>query len=97
MTSAALRAWLDLPNLMVSYERRGIVIMTVALRHEAATAVVAKATEVFRAIDGDPERIETVLEVVTMVREVLGGGDPQVLPLDGDETSALDVLFGAPS
>lgn len=36
---AALRIWLEPPNLVVSYERRGIVTMTISLRQELAVTV----------------------------------------------------------
>lgn len=90
---AALRMWLDSPNLMASYERRGIVIITVALRTEAATAAAEKMSQMiadYRAAGfGDPERLDIIDECVVMMREVLRDNSRQVLPLDLDSASPL--------
>jgi hypothetical protein len=95
---AALRIWLDVPNLMVSYERRGITIFVVSLRVEAAKAAVASLNDrllLFVAAGaGDPERVETLREILDMTREALSGGPGQVWPLTRSGVSALDSLFG---
>lgn len=98
---AALRMWLDSPNLMISYERRGVVIVTVSLRIEAATAAATKLGQMiadYRASGfGDPERLDIMDEFVVMMREVLRDDSAQVLPLDIDDASPFDALFGAAS
>lgn len=98
---AALRMWLDAPNLMASYERHGIVIFTIGLRIEAAGAAAAKLAQMiadYRATGaGDPERLDTLDELVAMMRDVLTDRSGQILPLDVDVASPLDALFGAAS
>jgi hypothetical protein len=98
---AALRMWLDNPNLMASYERHGIVIVTVGLRIEAAAAAAAKLAQMiadYRATGaGDTERLDMLDEIVVMMREVLRDQSAQVLPLDIDVASPIDALFGAAS
>lgn len=100
-STAAVRMWLDPPNLMASYERRGIAIITVGLRREAATAATKKLAEMIsdlRAANyGDPARLETLSEIAAMAREVLGGSSGQVLPLDLNSNSLFDKMFGAAS
>jgi hypothetical protein len=98
---AALRMWLDAPNLMASYERHGIVIVTVGLRMEAATAAASKLAHMiaeYRASGaGDPERLDTLDELVAMMRDVLRDKAGQILPLDANDASPFDALFGATS
>lgn len=98
---AALRMWLDAPNLMASYERRGIVILTLSLRIEAATAAATKLGQMiadYRAAGaGDPDRLDTLNELVVMMCDVLRDKSGQILPLDIDDASPLDALFGAAS
>lgn len=95
---AALRMWLESPNLVVSYERHGIVTMTISLRQELAVTVARtlaeKLDEYAASGVSDPEQLETMKEVAVMAREVLGGGGRQVLPLGRDGKSPLDDLFG---
>jgi len=93
--------WFDAPNLLASYERHGIVIVTVGLRIEAAAAAAAKLAQMIAdhraAGAGDPERLDTLDELVVMMRDVLRNKDGQILPLDVNDASPLDALFGATS
>jgi hypothetical protein len=95
---AALRIWLDTPDLMASYERRGVVVVTVALRMEAAKAAVTGLGEMLAlyasADAGDPGRVEALNEILDMAREALSGGPGQILPLTNEIASPLDALFG---
>lgn len=95
---AALRIWLDTPNLMASYERRGIVVAIVSLRTEAAKAAVVGLGEMLAlyasADAGDPGRVEALNEILDMAREALSGGSGQILPLTNEIASPLDALFG---
>lgn len=89
-----LRVWLDAPNLMVSYERRGITVVTLSVRQEAAH-VAAKKFDTLVAEHGaeaDPEILETLNEIRDMVREALNGGPGQILSLDGEVL--FSDLFG---
>ena len=101
LPAAALRMWFDAPSLMASYERHGIVIITVSLRIEAATAAVTRLDQMladYRAAGaGDPERLDTLDELVAMMRDVLRDKSGQILPLDVDDASPLDALFGVTS
>lgn len=93
---AALRIWLDEPDLMVRYERRGITILTIGLRKEAAKAAVTKFNEILQeySASGDPDAIEILSEILDMSRETLNGSPGQLLPLDGDDASPFNNLFG---
>jgi hypothetical protein len=94
-----IRVWLEEPNLLLSYERRGIPAGTLRLRRELAVALLAKyeAAWPVMKVTADPARIEVISEIMTMAREVLAGSDGQVMPLTGDGSSPLDALLGAPS
>lgn len=100
---AALRVWMEEPNLSMSYERRGAVLVTVQCRRELASSSVGWLRNHLQDVAGDPsvaataEGLETAAEIVTMISEVLAGSDPQIMPLTGSGRSKLDVLFGKPS
>ena len=85
----------------MSYERHGIVVITVTLRREAALAASKKLDETIRGYEamggGDPDGLATLREFETMVREVLSGAPGQVMPLKGADTSPFDAILGRPS
>ena len=99
--SAELCVRADELNLSVYYERRGITVVSLVLRREAAAAAVARVDAMIDELDassaGDPERMAFIAEFIEMVREVLGGESPQTMSFTDDEYSTLNDLFGAVS
>ncbi len=86
---------------MISYERYGIPAIVITLRREVAALASAKFDELLgtytAAGTGDPERMDTLREIAVMMREVLSGSDPQVLPLSNEGASFLESWFGRTS
>lgn len=96
----AVRVWMDEPNLIMSHERHGIVILTVALRREAALVGVSKLAEMIPAYQDaleDVEGIDTLNQFLDMMHRALSGEGNQLMPLTGDESSPFDSIFGKAS
>lgn len=91
---AALRVWLEEPDLCMSYERLGIAVGTIRLHREVATSSARRLIESLPDLNGEPELVDTVKEFLSMV---LAGSAGQIMPLTGGGLSVLDGIFGAPS